>query len=133
MINKGILICTFVKKNNILCFIEQIKNEFHIQCDKIFVYNIENNEQEYLVTFKVNNHINLNGILKNSSIAHTKNKCIFSINALNLLLKKIYPNQENITSLEINWDEYKNKLLINAKNILHIENITKIDDLSILF
>ena len=52
MTKKGVIIGTFVKKKQILCFIENLNSKFGINYDKIFVYSIESNKNEYLVTFK---------------------------------------------------------------------------------
>ena len=35
---RGIIIGTFVKKNKILAFIEELKNDYGIKYDKIFIY-----------------------------------------------------------------------------------------------
>ena len=50
--NKGTIIGTFVKKNRILSFLESIKNDFKINVDRVFIYSIDTNFREYLVTFK---------------------------------------------------------------------------------
>lgn len=88
MLNKGVLIGTFVNKKQILQFLEMLKTKFNIFYDKMFVYSIEENNYEYLVTFKtVNKELYLKNI-KNSTVMHVKNGCIFSINALNKLIER---------------------------------------------
>ena len=52
MNNKGVLIGTFVNKKQILQFLEMLKTKYHISYNKIFVYSIDGNYYEYLVTFK---------------------------------------------------------------------------------
>ena len=59
----------------------------------------------------------------NSTVMHVKNKCIFSINALNRLIEV-----ENYKDGKIDWDKYKYKLIILTNNELIIENINKIND-----
>ena len=129
----GVLIGIFVPKNEILCFIENIKNEFKLDYDKIFVYSIELNNIEYLVTFKTKDK-GLIKRIKNSTILHVKNSCLFSINALNKLISSIN-NDNNVPNNEfvINWDDYKNKLIILSSNELTIHNITKIEDKGVFF
>ena len=51
----GIIIGTFVKKNKILSFLETLKHGFKVNLDKVFVYSIDTNKYEYLVTFKTYN------------------------------------------------------------------------------
>ena len=48
----GIIIGTFVKKNKILSFLETLKHGFKVNLDKVFIYSIDTNKYEYLVTFK---------------------------------------------------------------------------------
>ena len=47
-----VLIGTFVNKKQILQFLEMLKTKYHISYNKIFVYSIDGNYYEYLVTFK---------------------------------------------------------------------------------
>lgn len=133
MSTNGVLIGVFVPKKDILCFIETLKNDLKLDYDKIFVYSIEFNNTEYLVTFKTKDK-GLIKKIKNSTILHVKNSCLFSINALNKLITSInndnkIPNSE----FEINWNDYKNKLIILSSNELNIHNITKIEDKGIFF
>ena len=52
-VKKGVIIGTFVAKNRILSFLEMIKYKFGIKLDRVFVYSIDTNDKEYLVTFKM--------------------------------------------------------------------------------
>ena len=137
MSNKGVLIAIFIKKNKILSELESLKNDFNIEYDKINIYSIEDNEEEYLATFKSYTKEYVSKI-PNSSVMHVKNKCIFSINALNKLietesLNKEIPNNVPNNEYPVNWDNYKNKLIILTNNQLNIKKLTKIEDKSIFF
>ena len=126
MNNKGVLIGTFVNKKQILQFLEMLKTKYHIAYNKIFVYSIEGNHYEYLVTFKaLDKEVYLKSI-ENSTVMHVKNNCLFSINALNKLIEQEtgFNNKEH----KLNWDLYKNKLIILTNGSLAIESINKIDD-----
>jgi hypothetical protein len=132
--NKNTLIIgVFVKKNKILSFLETLKYQYRINIDKVFIYHIETNRYEYLATFKTNNKDEFIGKLQNSTVMHTKNGCIFSINALNKLIDTLndgdVPNNEFI----INWDDYKDTLIIQTNGELKVSKIVKIDDKSIFF
>lgn len=130
----GIIIGTFVKKNKILSFLEILKYKFKINLDKIFVYLIDTNQYEYLVTFKTYNKEKFIKNLSNATVMHAKNGCLFSINALNKLIEKENsdsdkPNNEYL----IDWDKYKDKLIIQTNGKLSLSNLSKIEDFSIFF
>jgi len=130
MSKKGLIIGTFVNKNKILSFLEELKTRFYINIDRVFVYSISSNEKEYLVTFKTFDKDKFIKHLKGSTIMHVKNNCIFSINALNRLieLENLNIDERPYNEIEINWDEYKDKLIILTNGNLNIYNISKIED-----
>lgn len=131
MLNKGVLIGTFVNKKQILQFLEMLKTKFNILYDRMFVYSIKENNYEYLVTFKaVNKELYLKYI-KNSTVMHVKNGCIFSINALNKLIKQETGSIDK--SHQLDWDKYKNKLIIITNGNLSIDTINKVDDKCLFF
>lgn len=130
----GIIIGTFVKKNKILSFLETLKYKFNVNLDKVFVYLIDTNKYEYLVTFKTYNKEKYIKNLSNATVMHVKNGCLFSINALNKLIEKENsdsdkPNKEYL----IDWDKYKDKLIIQTNGELSLSNLSKIEDFSIFF
>lgn len=130
----GIIIGTFVKKNKILSFLETLKHGFKVNLDKVFIYSIDTNKYEYLVTFKTYNKERFIKNLSNATVMHVKNGCLFSINALNKLIEKENsdsdkPNNEYL----IDWDKYKDKLIIQTNGELSLSNLSKIDDFSIFF
>ena len=130
----GIIIGTFVKKNKILSFLETLKYGFKVNLDKVFVYSIDTNKYEYLVTFKTYNKERFIKNLSNATVMHVKNGCLFSINALNKLIEKENsdsdkPNNEYL----IDWDKYKDKLIIQTNGELSLSNLSKIEDFSIFF
>jgi hypothetical protein len=131
---RGIIIGTFVKKNRILSFIESLKNDFGVRLEKIFIYSIDTNKREYLVTFKTFDKEKFMKNLPNATVMHVKNGCLFSINALNKLIESInggsdLPNNEFL----IDWNEYKDKLIIITNGELSISNLSKIEDKSLFF
>lgn len=131
---KGVIIGIFVKKDKILSFLELLKNRFKIKTDKVFIHSIDTNKFEYLVTFKAYDKDRYIKSIKGSTVMHVKNNCIFSINALNKLIEKeaidkSIPNNEYI----INWERYRNKLIMVANGELYISNLEKIEDKSVFF
>ena len=130
----GIIIGTFVKKNKILSFLETLKHGFKVNLCKVFVYSIDTNKYEYLVTFKTYDKERFIKNLNNATVMHVKNGCLFSINALNKLIERENsdsdkPNNEYL----IDWDKYKDKLIIQTNGELSLSNLSKIEDFSIFF
>ena len=130
----GIIIGTFVKKNKILSFLETLKHGFKVNLGKVFVYSIDTNKYEYLVTFKTYDKERFIKNINNATVMHVKNGCLFSINALNKLLERENsdsdkPNNEYL----IDWDKYKDKLIIQTNGELSLSNLSKIEDFSIFF
>jgi hypothetical protein len=134
MSTNGIIIGTFVKKNRILSFLETLKYGFNVNLSKVFVYSIDTNKYEYLVTFKTYNKEKFIKNLNNATVMHVKNNCLFSINALNKLIEKEKLNSEKPNNeCLIDWDKYKDKLIIQTNGELSISNIDKISDFSVFF
>lgn len=131
MLNKDVLIGIFVKKNKILSFLEFLKGKIKINLDRIFVYNIDMNSDEYLVTFKTNNKKKYLQLIHYSTVMHVKNGCIFSINALNKMIEK--ENGSLDKEYVVDWDKMRDKLVILNNGNLKITNISKIEDKSLFF
>lgn len=134
MFKKEVILGNFVKKNKILSYLEYIHNEFFIQYKNLFVYNIENNVDEYFVTFKIESEKrNTYKNIKGCTIFHFKQGCVFSINALNQLIDTLNPNIEYKKDFQLDWENYSNKLIILVNDEYQIKNIDKIEDKSIFF
>ena len=130
----GIIIGTFVKKNKILSFLETLKHGFKVNLNKVFVYSIDTNKYEYLVTFKTYDKERFIKNLNNATVMHVKNGCLFSINALNKLIEKENSDSDKSNNeYLIDWDKYKDKLIIQTNGELSLSNLSKIEDFSIFF
>lgn len=133
MLNKKHLIGTFVKKHKILSFIEKLKNTSKIKSKDIFLFTIEGNENEYLLTFKTGTINRLINSFYKSTTLHVKNGCLFSINALNKLIEK-----ENNTTINnhkdyvIDWEKYRDNLIIMTSGKLCIYKLNRITDKNII-
>ena len=128
------IIGTFVRKNKILSFLEMLRNEFKINTNSVFVFEIDTNKYEYLASFKCNDKDYFLSKIPHSSVLHTKNGCLFSINALNKLIENEksdsdIPNNEFV----LDWEKYKNKLIILTNGELVTSNLNKIEDFSQFF
>lgn len=133
MSTNGIIIGTFVKKNRILSFLEMLRSEYKIKLEKVFIYSIDTNQVEYLVTFKTFDKDKFIKKINNATVMHVKNGCLFSINALNKLIEKEKEDDKPNNEYLIDWDAYKDKLIILTNGELSVSNLTKIDDKSVFF
>ena len=133
MSTNGIIIGTFVKKNRILSFLEILRSEYKIKLGKVFIYSIDTNQVEYLVTFKTFDKDKFIKKINNATVMHVKNGCLFSINALNKLIEKEKEDDKPNNEYLIDWDSYKDKLIILTNGELSVSNLTKIDDKSVFF
>lgn len=133
MSTNGIIIGTFVKKNKILSFLEMLRGDYGIKLDKVFVYEIDTNQAEYLVTFKTFDKDKFIKKISNATVMHVKNGCLFSINALNRLIEK--EKGENVPNNEylVDWNKYKDNLIILTGGELSISKLSKIEDKSVFF
>ena len=128
---KSILIATFIPKNKVDWFFKYINKKFSVNRECIYVYEIENNDLDYLLTFKMINdkRVDFKFHFDNATIVNVKSGCIFSINGLNRLIEEVSKCEiGNIdhSKHEINWSEYRDKLVLTNKNKLSIKKIKKI-------
>lgn len=133
MSTNGIIIGTFVKKNKILSFLETLRTGYGIKLDKVFVYEIDTNQLEYLVTFKTFDKDKFIKKISNATVMHVKNGCLFSINALNKLIDQEKGDDKPNNEYVVDWDKYKDKLIILTGGELSISKLTKIEDKSVFF
>jgi hypothetical protein len=113
------LFCTFVPLSEVDSFIEEITSEYTILYNKIFVLHIKSND-EYVCTYNVDQP-NINNIPENTILVHRKKESntLYTINALNELIKSL---NEGIvdTNFRINWQHYKNTILLTQQGDLKL-------------
>lgn len=132
---KNLLIASFVPKTNLDWFFKYLNDKFKIKRNEIFIYEIEDNDLDQLLTFKIrhDNNIDLKFHFNNATIVNIKNGCVFSINGLNRLIES-ESNCEigniNYKGFKIDWEKYKDTLILSNKNTLIIKNIKKIDKIN---
>jgi hypothetical protein len=121
------LFCTFVPLNEVDSFIKGITSEYTILYNKIFILHIKSND-EYVCTYNVDQP-NINNIPDNTILVHRKKETnsLYTINALNELIKSL---NEGIvdTNFRINWQHYKNTILLTQQGDLKLLR-TKIYDI----
>lgn len=132
MKKNGVIIGIFVKKIKILTFLEFLKNKLKINIDKVFIFNVNENNAEYLVTFSAPRNNPYYSRLHDATILHTKNGCLFSINALNKYIDRNTTSKTKIIhkDIDVDWGKLKDNLLITTNGKLKILKISKIEDKS---
>jgi hypothetical protein len=113
------LFCTFVPLNEVDSFIKEITSEYTILYNKIFVLHIKSND-EYVCTYNVDQP-NINNIPENTILVHRKKEynVLYTINALNELIKSLNDGIVD-TNYKINWQHYKNTILLTQQQELKL-------------
>lgn len=113
------LFCTFVPLNEVDSFIKDISSEYTILYNKIFILHIKSND-EYVCTYNVDQP-NINNIPENTILVHRKKEynVLYTINALNELIKSLNDGIVD-TNYKINWQHYKNTILLTQQQELKL-------------
>lgn len=118
------LFCTFSSKDGLEDTLKEINREYTILYKKIFVLASPESE-EYLCTYNIEIEGGQTKILPNTILLHRKkdSNTLYTINALNTLIKKLN-NGVLDTSYAINWQDYKNSVLLTQGEDLKKLNTT---------
>ena len=118
------LFCTFTSKEGLDDTLREINREYTILYKKIFVLASPESE-EYMCTYNIELQGGQTKILPNTILLHRKKESntLYTINALNTLIKKLN-NGVLDTSYMINWNDYKNSILLTQGDDLKKLNTT---------
>ena len=118
------LFCTFTDIDNLDALLEEIKSKYTIIYNKLFVLEIVGKD-EFVITYNVDQG-NVHTIPDNTILVHRKKESntLYTINALNELIKKLNGGGVD-SSYQVNWQHYKNCILLTQHNELNQLN-TKI-------
>ena len=112
------LFCTFTSKEDLESTIDNIKDQYTILFNKIFVLYIESTN-EYVCTYNVDSFNISNTILPQTILLHRKKESntLYTINALNDLIKEL---NEGVTDpkFRVNWQDYRNCILLTTNGEL---------------
>lgn len=110
---KNKLFCTFSAKDRLEDTLDMIRDEYTIMYGKIFVLESENSE-EYLCTYNIEVDDSRTRILPNTILLHRKKQSnsLYTINSLNLLITELNGGVLD-TTYQINWESYKNTVLLS--------------------
>ena len=111
------LFCTFTSGEELETLIENISHSYTIMYNKMFVLFVKSTN-EYVVTYNVDQG-NINIIPENTILVHRKKETnsLYTINALNELIKRLNGGVVDV-SYKVNWQHYKNCILLTQHNEL---------------
>jgi hypothetical protein len=111
------LFCTFVSEDVLDDMVGSIAKAYSIMYNKIFVLQVRDND-EYVITYNID-HGNISEIPFNTILVHRKKdtNTLYTINALNELIKSLNGGVVD-TNYKINWQHYKNTILLTQHNEL---------------
>jgi hypothetical protein len=118
------LFCTFSSKEGLDETLREINKEYTILYKKIFVLASQDSE-EFLCTYNIEIEGSQTKILPNTILLHRKKESntLYTINALNTLIKQLNGGVLD-TSFPINWQDYKNSVLLTQGDDLKKLNTT---------
>ena len=111
------LFCTFVDEDALDGMVDSISKAYSIMYNKMFVLFVKSTG-EYVITYNVE-QANVNNIPVNTILVHRKKETntLYTINALNDLIKKLNGGVVD-TSYRVNWQHYKNCILLTQNGDL---------------
>jgi hypothetical protein len=111
------LFCTFTVLEELDELVKTLSSKYSIMYNKIFVLQVTSND-EYVITYNVDQG-NVTTIPENTILVHRKKETntLYTINALNELIKKLNGGVVD-TKFPINWQHYKNCILLTQHNEL---------------
>jgi len=118
------IFCTFSEEDSLENTIEQLKHKYTILYGRMYVL-YSPDSQTYLTTYNVDTE-NISCFPKDTILVHRKkeSKTLYTINALNLLIKKLNNNKLD-THFPIKWEDYQNSLLL-VKNLEFVKLNTQL-------
>jgi hypothetical protein len=111
------LFCTFTTLEDIDDLVYSIQSKYTVMYNKIFVLEVKNNN-EYVLTYNIDQG-NISSIPSNTILVHRKKESntLYTINALNELIKSLNGGVVD-TRFQIDWQHYKNTILLTQQNEL---------------
>ena len=105
------LFCTFATESDLDAVLTEIQDKYKIIYNKIFVL-YSKSQDEYMCTYNVD-FGNISNFLENTILVHRKKESntLYTINALNTLIKELNEGVLD-TSYRINWNDYRNCILL---------------------
>tara|TARA_R110000751_G_scaffold247470_3_gene347288 strand:- start:196 stop:606 length:411 start_codon:yes stop_codon:yes gene_type:complete len=128
---KTLLLASFVEKNNLHNFLNDLSENHRVKRDKIFVFDL--NENTHLLTYKIKIDLNVRFDIKKelqkTIQIHKKKQTFFTINALNRLIERdsgLGVGNINHKEHQIDWTKYENMLILLRGDKLEISDISRV-------
>ena len=111
------LFCTFTSADGLEALTKDITQSYTIMYNKMFVLFVKSTN-EYVITYNVDQG-NISHIPENTILVHRKKESntLYTINALNELIKKLNEGVVD-TNYKVNWQHYRNCILLTQHNEL---------------
>lgn len=124
------LFATFFPKNNQESVINALTERYEILYKKIFVLDIMDSDEQ-LCTYNIDTN-NINSLLNNTISVHRKKSTntLYSLNSLNILIKKLNGGVLD-KSFVVNWDNYKNCILLTKNGEINQLNTKLLNIISL--
>lgn len=109
------LLCTFTDKSVLQDVLQQIRENYKIVYNYIYILQNKTNLEELYITYNIDVEFRPNIQLANTILVHRKKQSntLYTINALNQLIK-----EENggvlDTSFSLNWEKFKNCIILTG-------------------
>lgn len=114
-----LLLATFCQSRKIQETLENIKDNFDILGGKVFLLQDKSHKHKKIITYNImkSQGIVFSDIISNTISLHRKKETntLYTLNALNEIVKT--QNNGNVDNqFSVNWEEYRNCLLITYQN-----------------
>jgi hypothetical protein len=125
------LLCTFSIPTEYKLILEQIKSFYKLSNNKIFVFNNEKNNNELYLTYNIVYTESGLKKLPNTISIHRKKQTntLYTLNAMNKLITE-ENNGVFDKSYQLNWEYYKNSLIITNEVSVKIISLKIFDVIS---
>lgn len=108
------LLCTFSQINDYRTVINKITNFYKIVFGKVYVLQNKDDVDELMLTYNINADVcTQSSFLPDTISVHRKkdSNTLYTINSLNELIRKLNNGMLD-TSYSVNWNDYKNTILL---------------------
>lgn len=125
------LLCTFAVPTEYKALVEHVKTFYTLSNNKIFVFNNEKNNDELYLTYNIIYTDTSSRKLPNTISIHRKKQTntLYTLNAMNRLITE----ENNGTfdkTFQLNWEYYKNSLIITNEVSVKIIGLKIFDIIS---
>lgn len=128
---KTLLLASFVDKDYIHKFLDNLSTNHNVNNEKVFIFNLT--DDTYLLTYKIKIDLGVRFDIKRelpkTIQIHKKRQTFFTINALNRLIERdsgLLSGNVNHKEHQVDWSKYENKLILLRGDKLEISDISRV-------